>query len=362
MMPRLGLLPTAPRMLGILLAALLGLLAATPARAHPLPISSLDLTYAPPAIEGRLVIHMRDLAPDLGLPSPGSGAPDPASYLARTTAIEALLGARLRIGGQRPDWHSVAVAAQDGEALQLDFAVPGPPPGALTIAAQVVPSDPDHQTFVNVYEGGELRQQWLLGARDGPVTYFAGSRAGLFAVAGSFLVSGIHHILIGPDHIAFLIGLILLGGSLRRLVTIVTAFTLGHSITLSLSATGLFVLPEALVEPAIALSIVVVGVDNLLRGEGRDIRAWLAGTFGLVHGFGFAWVLRAFGLPAGHQAVALVSFNLGVEVGQIAIVLVAGTIFALVRQRGAAAARALAVGGSLAVAAAGAYWFIDRVF
>ena len=261
----------------------------------------------------------------------------------------------------------MAVAPQDTEALQLDFALPGPPPAALSIEARPVPSDPNHQTFVNVYEAGkgggsELRQQWLLGAADGPVTYFAGSRAGLFAVAGSFLVAGIHHIMIGPDHIAFLLGLILLGGTLRRLVTIVTAFTLGHSVTLSLAATGLFVLPEALIEPAIALSIVVVGVDNLLRGEGRDIRAYLACAFGLVHGFGFAYVLRAFGLPAGHRAVALVSFNLGVEVGQIVIVLIAGTVFALVRRRGAAAARRLTVGGSLAVAAAGAYWFVDRVF
>lgn len=335
---------------------------AAPARAHPLPISSVDLHYGERAIEGRVVVHRRDLAPELGLAAPGEQPPDPARLLARPSDIFSLLGTRLRIDGRTPRWTGIAPAQGDADALEIGFILPGDPPARLGIEAALFPRDPTHQTFVNVYEQGEMRQQWLVGRADGPVTYFAGTSAGLLAIARSFVTSGIHHIAIGPDHVLFLVGLILLGGSLRQLVLIVTAFTIGHSVTLSLAALGLFVVPAATVEPAIALSIVVVGVDNLLRGGGRDIRALLAFAFGLVHGFGFAFVLREFGLPQANLAAALVSFNLGVEIGQIAIVVVVAGLMVLVRRRGQAAARRVEVGGSLAVAAAGAYWFVERVF
>src|SRR5690606_23324409 len=98
------------------------------------------------------------------------------------------------------------------------------------------PADPNHQTFVNVYEDGDIRQQFILAAESDPVTYYRGTTAGAFAVMGTFIPSGVHHIMIGPDHVLFLVGLLLLGGSLRRLVAIVTMFTVGHSITLSLAA------------------------------------------------------------------------------------------------------------------------------
>lgn len=344
-----------------LVALLVALLWVASASAHPLPISSLDLHYRERGIDGRLVVHMRDLAPELGIGSTDAAA-DPTSFLARTTDIDRLLGERLLIGGERPIWARPVASPDDPDALQLELSIPGAPPRELAIAAALFPENPEHRTFVNVYEAGELRQQWLLGAGDGPVTYYAGSTAGVLAAAGDFLGLGVQHILVGPDHVLFVIGLILLGGAWRRLVLIVTAFTIGHSVTLSLAALGLFVVPARFVEPAIALSIVVVGVDNLLRGEGRDIRAALAFVFGLVHGFGFAYVLRDLGLPEAHRAAALLAFNLGVQLGQIAIVLLAGTLLALLRRRSPAAAHSVASAGSLAVIAAGGYWFVDRVF
>ena len=134
--------------------------------------------------------------------------------------------------------------------------------------------------------------------------YYAGSWQGTRAVLAVFVPAGIEHILIGPDHVLFLIGLLLLGGSLWKLATIVTAFTIGHSITLSLAALDVVSPPGSIIEPAIALSIVFVGADNLLvqhdarvshRHAGpdarqtkrpRDIRPLVAAVFGLVHGFG----------------------------------------------------------------------------
>ena len=105
------------------------------------------------------------------------------------------------------------------------------------------------------------------------------------------------------------------------LVRIVTAFTIGHSITLSLAALDIVTPPPSIIEPAIALSIVFVGADNLVRGDGRDLRAWVALVFGLVHGFGFANVLREFGLPREALGWSLFSFNFGVEIGQLMVVL-----------------------------------------
>ncbi len=121
-----------------------------------------------------------------------------------------------------------------------------------------------------------MRQEILNSGRTS-VDFFTGSRQGLLAVFTAFTASGIHHIAIGPDHILFIIGLLLLGGSLTRLLAIVTAFTLGHSLTLALATLQIVDPPARIIEPAIALSIVYVGADNLLTGtKGRDVRAWVA--------------------------------------------------------------------------------------
>src|ERR1041384_4805121 len=100
-----------------------------------------------------------------------------------------------------------------------------------------------------------------------------------------------------PVRNIFLAGLLLLGGSVRRLAAIVTSFTIAHSVTLSLAALNILTPPARIIEPAIALSIVYVGADNLLAQGGRDVRAWIAFAFGFIHGFGFASVLREMELP-----------------------------------------------------------------
>ena len=164
----------------------------------------------------------------------------------------------------------------------------------------------------------------------------------MLAVIARFLAAGFHHILIGPDHLLFLVGLLLLGGTFRRLLVVVTAFTLAHSLTLSLAALNIVTPPARIIEPAIALSIVYVGIDNLLVREGRDVRAWIAFAFGFIHGFGFANVLREMELPARALGWSLLSFNVGVEIGQIVVVVV------VARRRWRRSARAVArrAGGS----------------
>ncbi len=344
---------------------LLAFALSAPAAAHPVPFSYLDLEVSDGAVDGRIRVHLTDIAPVLGLADP-QALLDPVVREAQRTRIERYLASRIafeRNGFARAEWGAMTVVDAN-EAIELEFRIPGEPEGALSIDTNLFPADPDHQTFINIYEDGDLRQQFILSATSDPVTYYRGTTAGALAVMGTFIPSGIHHIAIGPDHVLFLIGLLLLGGSLRRLVAIVTAFTIGHSITLSLAALNILNPPGWLVEPAIAISIVVVGADNLLqrKEQGRDLRAWVAGAFGLVHGFGFASVLREFGLPQEALGWSLFSFNVGVELGQLAIVLVVASLLALVRRRWPRTEPAIVVGGSAVVIAAGAYWFVERVF
>lgn len=346
-----------------LLAVLLVCAAATRVEAHPAPFSYLDVVFSERAIEGSLVIHMIDIAHDLAI-TPVERLMDEAFVQSQRQRIFDLVAPRMMLSaGDRltPAWQGVEVLRED-TALRLRYRIAVEQPGALTIDTNLFPYDPIHQTFVNIYEAGALRQQVIFSESTDPHTYYLGTTQGAMAVMGTFIPSGIHHILIGPDHILFLVGLLLLGGSPWALVRIVTAFTVGHSITLSLAALGYVMPPASIIEPAIALSIVFVGADNLVRGDGRDLRGWVALVFGLVHGFGFAYVLREFGLPSEALGWSLFSFNVGVELGQLAVVLVVAGALALIRQRSEPLARRVAVAGSLVVIAAGSYWFIQRVF
>ena len=335
------------------------------AHAHPAPFSYLDLHLRGSSLDGSLTLHVIDVAHDLGIARP-SDLLDPAAAARERARIVALIEPRLglRTGGEplALEWHGIE-AAPDRDAVRLAFRAPGAVRGSVAVRAHLFPYDPLHQTFLNVYEEGSLRQQAVFNAAGAERTYYRGTAQGAAAVVGTFVPAGVHHILIGPDHILFLVGLLLLGGGPWALVRIVTAFTIGHSLTLSLAALDLVSPPATLVEPAIALSIVFVGADNLLVGtSGRDVRAWIALAFGLVHGFGFASVLREFGLPPEALAWSLFSFNVGVEAGQLLIVLAIAGALALVRRRNRLAAQRLAFAGSLVVMAAGAYWFVERVF
>ncbi len=334
--------------------------------AHPAPFSYLDAHVTADGLTGRLVMHDLDVAYELKIEPPSQLA-DPAFVERQSAALAALLQSRLTFfaDGQPLTWTLTAlrpVAGQD--AVEMLWRAPARgATGRLTIGAHLFPYDPNHQTFINVYEGDVLVRQEILNAGRTSVDFFTGTRQGLLAVFTTFTASGIHHIAIGPDHILFIIGLLLLGGSIPRLLAIVTAFTLGHSVTLALATLQIVDPPSRIIEPAIALSIVYVGADNLLAGtKGRDVRAWVALVFGLVHGFGFASVLRETGLPDHALGVSLFSFNLGVEIGQAMIVVVVATALSLVRQRDAVLAGRIATVGSVGVMIAGAYWFFERVF
>jgi hydrogenase/urease accessory protein HupE len=343
---------------------------ATAASAHPVPFSYLDVRVRPATLDVTLVVHVFDAGHDLDV-TPAERLLDPTTLRNYAPALQTMLAPRLTVAADghtlTPDWQGVEPIA-DRSSLRLRIIYALPPdtaPGTVLVSTRMFPYDPQHQTFLNIYEGpeaGGALTQAILDARHDSFQYFAGTRQGTFAVVAKMLPAGIHHILIGPDHILFLIGLLLTGGSLRQLALIVTAFTIAHSLTLSLAALNLVSPPERLIEPAIALSIIYVGADNLLRDGGRDMRMWIAFGFGFIHGFGFANVLREMELPQRALAWSLLSFNLGVEVGQLLIVGVVASALAWVRLRSASIARQVAYVGSIVVIVAGACWFIQRVF
>jgi hypothetical protein len=184
-----------------------------------------------------------------------------------------------------------------------------------------------------------------------------------FAQAKRYVVLGFHHILpLGWDHVLFVAGLVLGSGlRLRGLVLQLSAFTLAHTVTLALGALGWILLPARVVEPLIAFSIAFVAIENLRPAGASRYHLLIVLGFGLLHGQGFAGALAQTGLPRDSFLVALLSFNVGVELGQLSVVLV---LFGLLRLslKPENMRRFAIVPGSIAIALAGLYWGIQRLF
>lgn len=225
-------------------------------------------------------------------------------------------------------------------------------------------TDPTARQVVLIGEGANAPQA-LLDAGNTTVTLSAPAPS-LSSTMQRYLVTGIEHIFLGYDHIAFLVGVVLWARRLVPVIKIVTAFTIAHSITLSLAALNVVVIPSSIVEPAIAASIVFVAVENFFS---RDIdgRWRIAFLFGLIHGFGFAGALREIGLPPNAVVVALAAFNVGVEIGQVAIVsIVVPVLIGLDQLMSADRAKPVRAGSlvyafSVLISLLGSYWFFMRI-
>ena len=329
---------------------------AVPAAAHPAPFSFVDVRVGAEVVELRLVLHVFDVAHELGIETPPHVL-DPVVLAKNQQRLVEMIEARLRVQmdgvplALSPDAWSDAEPLPERQSLQFTAqATHVREPGVVAVDVKMFPYDPDHQTFVNVYEDEELISQAILNDTRTEYEHFTGTRQGRFAVVQKFVPAGIHHILIGPDHLLFLVGLLLLGGRLKYLVLVVTGFTLAHSVTLTLAVLGVLSPPSRIVEAAIALSIIYVGVDNLMSRGGRDVRVYIAG------------VLREMGLPTEALGWSLFSFNLGVEIGQLAVVLVVASAVIALWSRSQVIALRVAYAGSVVVIAAGAFWFMERVF
>ena len=226
-------------------------------------------------------------------------------------------------------------------------------------------ADPTARQVVLIGEGDDAPQA-LLDAANTSVTLSAPAPS-LLSTLERYLVTGIEHIFLGYDHIAFLVAVVLWARRLVPVIKVVTAFTVAHSITLSLATLNVVVIPSTIVEPAIAASIVYVALENFFT-RNIDKRWRITFAFGLVHGFGFAGALREIGLPTNAVVTALAAFNIGVEVGQVAIVsIVVPTLIVLDRLMAVDRAKpvraaALVYALSAVITLLGSYWFFTRVF
>jgi hypothetical protein len=352
---------------------------ASRARAHDVSYAHVELRWTASRLDGTVTVHPDDAAMALSVPMPEWFRDE--AFLARAgPALADTLRRRLllRADGRALAWtFRGARPDPEGRGVQVRFdAVLAQPPAALEVEGPVFPEVPNHETFVTVYRDSVLVRQAVLTSEHRVVRVYGTGPAGAVAVLRTFVPAGIHHIAIGPDHILFVLGLLLLGGGLARLLKIITSFTLAHSITLALASLGLVRLPSQLVEPLIALSIVFVAVETLaahhraetarddasaLPGLLRDRRAPLAFGFGLIHGFGFASVLAEFGLPREALGWSLFGFNFGVEIGQAVIVLLVAPPLAWLARRSPTLHMKTVRVLAFTIAAAGGFWFVQRL-
>jgi len=188
----------------------------------------------------------------------------------------------------------------------------------------------------------------------------------MLQIISIYLVSGFEHILPkGLDQYSVILGIFLLSVHLRPLIWQVTMFTIAHTITLGLSMNGMLNLPANIVEPLIALSIAFIAIENILSAKLHNSRLLVVFGFGLLHGLGFASVLSDFGMPENDFATALISFNLGVEIAQLSIILVAYFLLSYAMRRRLADdqqyRQVVVIPGSLIIAIIGLYWTFDRI-
>lgn len=342
------------------------LLGAGAARAH-----DADIIYAQirrseagsPEVRARLTLTGSTLSLLLPADADGDGAISQADLDARRPALEVGIWDALPLtAGGQPCTRQSHTAKQVETYVELTATFqcpPGPLRQTFTVLS-VLPAN--YRVVLGSYggEGGQLFADAQRPVLDIPERGASG-RSTFAPGFGGWVQLGIKHIFEGTDHIAFLIALLLVGGSLKRVLGMVTAFTVAHSLTLGATALGFILLDTARtrwVEAAIAVSIIYVAVENLWVREPRH-RALLTFLFGLVHGFGFASVLSAYGL--GEQvASGLFGFNLGVELGQAVIVMALLPVMRLIQRRPKVnlwTVRAL----SSVILCAGAWWLYERL-
>jgi hypothetical protein len=243
--------------------------------------------------------------------------------------------------------------------MRVDFAC-GRAPRELTVQDDTFDVlGPDHHTLARIEAPGTT-QQFAFAPETRVARFPIETAPAASHSTGSFVLLGIHHILSGYDHLLFVIGLLLPGGDLLSLAKIITAFTIAHSVTLTLAVLQVVTLPDRLIEAVIALSIAYVAAENLF-GRPAVSRRWLVSfCFGLVHGFGFSSALRELGLPAQGLLFSLLGFNVGVELGQALVVGICLPLLILLRRT--RWSHPAVVTSSVAILVVGLVLFVERAF
>jgi hypothetical protein len=337
------------------------------ARAHEPGISNGAYT-----LEGdRLEVTVRISGVELAAAFPGLASPPEAlrtavpdglarAVLDTVTVSQGVAACARAAAGGEPD-------APGGALFSAVYRCPGARQAVRVRPGFVARLPPGHVHLARAAAGGAAggaTRELVVDARGAGDGFAVEPPAAWWADAARFTRLGVEHIFTGWDHVAFLVALLLAGGAFGGVARVVTGFTAGHALTLAVATLGTVRPPPGMVEPLIAASVVVAAAENLRdrrRGAGGGGRRWpMAFAFGLAHGFGFAGALSGLGLPRAGLAAALASFNLGIELGQAAIVALVFPLLALLRR----SPRFVRIGlpsASAAVGCAGLAWLLQRI-
>jgi hydrogenase/urease accessory protein HupE len=342
------------------------------ARAHQVGLSRGDYRWEAAALSVELTFARREVI-DLvkGLDGDADGLLSPAEV---EHAQKDLLGpaiiprVEVSAGGAAcaGAFVSAALVEEDGLALRAVYRC-AEAKGPLRVDLALLSDLPyGHRHIAKVTAGGAASESVVFAGRRAFDIALPEQPSNAAPKAGAeessffgFFWMGIEHILFGYDHLVFLFGLVLVGGRLRAILLVVTAFTVAHSITLALAVLGVLAPGGRLIEPAIALSVAYVGAENLFVKD-ADKRWRITFPFGLVHGFGFAGALGEIALPRPEIPLALFSFNLGVEAGQLAALSVVLPIILVARKKKWFAEKGVKI-ASIGIIALGLVWFVLRV-
>lgn len=342
------------------LIVLAALLIGGPAAAHQTHLSSGHLVVDGAEVSYRLTVSAHDLALILDIPTDLVQPIPMERFAGRLDLLREYLDEKLAVLADEVACPRTSVGLEyqrlpEEIIIDLRYSCAAPPTRLRLAYRLFFGLDPGHRS-IGTIEAGRGREDYVVDRSASDIVVDP-AHASAWIVFARTVWLGVEHILVGIDHVLFVVALLLGGGRLRNLVAIVTAFTLAHSLTLALAWFGLVELPSRLVETLIAASVAYVAFENLL-GRGMRYRWLLALGFGLVHGLGFYGALSGLELDPRHTVRTLLAFNLGVELGQLAIVAV---VFPLLAQAtGGPWLRRATLSGSLAILAAALVWLVER--
>jgi hydrogenase/urease accessory protein HupE len=351
-------------------ALLVFLLAASPARAHEVGLSRGEYAAAGASVTAQLTFARRDVITLVaGLDADHDGVLTAAELAQDRDGVNGAIVGRIKVVGDGVacpgELDDARLAEDDGVTLRATYRCPAAP-RSVHVDVGVISDLPMGHRHLAHFNGVSGPSDAVISVRNRSFAFEstpgqAPTEAPKASYRGklSFFPMGIEHILTGYDHLVFLLGLVIVGGRWRSLLMVVTAFTLAHSITLALAALGVWAPSPRIVEPAIALSIAYVGVENFFV-KNAEKRWRITFPFGLIHGFGFAGALREVAMPRADVPYALVLFNVGVEAGQLAVLALVLPLIYLARKRAVFRDQGVKV-ISGAIAVAGVVWFISRV-
>jgi hydrogenase/urease accessory protein HupE len=356
-----------------ILVVLCSLLPLEEAAAHDPGLSSLTIRQRVNRLEATLTLAVRDAAQVAELDENHDGTVSPVEFARGQSQLDAAVARQILIAVDDKVHKAQSIRSyldqNNNVEVHLDFGATVF--SSFEIQSKLIASLPlGHRQFLQVQgSGGETIFERLLSATaDHATVQMPHTNANIAAFEtvhsfANFLSLGLKHILTGYDHLLFLFSLLVVARGFFSSLNIITSFTIAHSITLAVATLQLVQIPGRIVEPLIAASIVYVGVENILRSGAPKARRLVPFGFGLIHGFGFASVLGEMGIggPKGGIALPLLSFNIGVELGQIMIAAAVLPIIWKLRANALFIARWVPA-CSTVVVLLGSFWFVERVW